>query len=120
MIKKIASIIFSSLPLIALAQIGEPAPGAPVTTITTGQGLINTVNGLTNWIFIVLMLFAVVFILLAAFSYLTAQGDDEKIKTAKNQLIYAIVAIVIGALAKTIVAVVANVVGAPGAGGVIR
>jgi hypothetical protein len=118
MIKKITSIIFSSLPLMALAQ--ETAPGAPVTTITTGVGLVATVNGLTNWIFIALMLFAVIFILLAAFSYLTAQGDDEKIKTAKNQLIYAIVAIVIGALAKTIVAVIANVVGAPGAGSVIH
>jgi len=52
------------------------------------------------------------FILYAAFIYLTAGGDPEKVKTASNQLIYAAVAIAVALVAQGIRFIVAQLVGA--------
>jgi formate-dependent nitrite reductase membrane component NrfD len=50
--------------------------------------------------FTFLIVLAIVFVLVAAFKYLTAAGDPEKVKSASHTLIYAAVAVVIAILAK--------------------
>ena len=124
MIKKIKGLapiipiaLLPFLPLSAFA-LGEQTPSgvAPVSGVQNASGLLDIVNGIINWIFVALLLLGVVFIFLAAFSYLTAQGDEEKIKSAKNELIYAIIAIVIGALAKAIVIAIASIAGSSATG----
>ena len=111
-IKSIGLVIMgSALPLLASAQ------GAPPPSQMAGAGTINTGNvggymaNLINWVFFGFIILAVIFILLAAFSYLTAGGDEEKISKAKNELIYAIIAIIIAVLAKTIVSLVVGIGG---------
>ena len=126
MIKKIKGLapiipiaLLPFLPLSAFAiGIGEQTPGnvAPVADVQNASGLLGIVDGIINWIFVALLLLGVVFIFLAAFSYLTAQGDEEKIKSAKNELIYAIIAIVIGTLAKAIVIAIASIAGSSATG----
>ncbi|KKL68087.1 hypothetical protein LCGC14_2128510, partial [marine sediment metagenome] len=58
--------------------------------------------------FLQTLLFALagIFIIIAGFQYLTAQGDPEKTKSAKNMIMYAIIAIVIGLVAFGIEAIV--------------
>lgn len=46
---------------------------------------------------------AVIMIILAGFKYITSSGDSSKITSAKNTLIYALIGLVIVALAQTIV-----------------
>ena len=46
---------------------------------------------------------AVIMIILAGFKYITSSGDSGKITSAKNTLIYALIGLVIVALAQTIV-----------------
>jgi uncharacterized membrane protein YukC len=67
---------------------------------------------IVNWIFTFFLVAAAIYIIVAAFMYLTAGGDQEQISKAKKQLIYAIIAIAIAALSKTIVAVVGSILGA--------
>ena len=50
-------------------------------------------------------------ILLATFQFLTNGGDDAKVKEANKKLLYALIAIIIGALAKGLVLVISNLVG---------
>ena len=47
----------------------------------------------------ILMALGIVFVLYAAFLYLMAQGNEERINTAKTVLIYSIVALIVGVLA---------------------
>ena len=53
---------------------------------------------------------ATLFIILAAFSYLTAGGDETKVKNAKTKLVYSLVAIAIAVVAGGVVDLVKNFV----------
>lgn len=102
-----------SLPLLSFAQnkfdpkqIGtgniQPIPD----TISTPGALVLLVNKIGSWIFTVFLVVAVIFILLAAFEYLTAKGEAEDIKKAHKMLIYSAVAVAVALLAKGLVSVV--------------
>src|SRR3989344_1106012 len=102
-----AAIALTAMPLLSLAQ-GETLPPGPSSI----EDIIDILDRLLNWMFTILMTVAVTFILYAAFVYLTAGGDPEKVKTASNQLIYAAVAIAVALVAKGIRFIVEQLVGA--------
>ena len=95
-IKKIALalpvFLITASPLIAFAQPVE----SPIQSLGDVQKVLNSV---ATWLSTFFFIIAIIFIILAAFQYLTASGDEDKIKKAKQQLIYAIVAIVVALLA---------------------
>ncbi len=88
------------LPLFAGAQ---PTLGTNITGYSDVTGIIGTVG---NWMFGIILALAVIFILYAAFLYLTSGGDEEKVGTAKKYLVYAIIAVAVAVLSKGIVMVV--------------
>ena len=59
----------------------------------------------------ILLALAVIFLIYAAFIFLTSEGTPAKIESAKNIIIYAIVAIVLGVIAKGVVMVIQTLVG---------
>ena len=88
------------LPAFASAQIW--------TSTTQIFGLGCTI---VNLLFGILIFLTIFFVILAAFKYLTASGDPEKVKAASQDLLYAAVAIVVGLLAKGIPLIVGSLVG---------
>ncbi len=92
------------LPIIAGAQALPPPPA------TTIGGVINIFCGILGWAFTILFLLAVVFVLVAAFYYLTSSGEPEKIKTANKTLLYAAVAVAIALLSRGVPFIVSNLV----------
>ncbi len=100
------------LPMAVLGQAQPPIspPAAGGFTMTSVYDILNTI---VNWFFAILIVLAVIFIFVAAFYYLTAAGDAEKVKTAHTTLIYALVAIAVALLAKGIVYLVGNIVNRP-------
>ena len=114
------SILSFALPALAAAQ-SIPTPTAPQnpTTIPQGhltslQGVLNTVCVVFDWAFYFLVALAVIFIIVAAFKYLTAAGDAEKVKGAGNTLLYAAVAVGVALLARAVPLIVASFLGASG------
>lgn len=93
-----------------MAQQNPPTGNTVVTSFSDVKNIITTVG---DWMFGILIALAAVFIMYAAFLYLTAAGDEEKLKQAKNIIVYAIVAIVVGVLARGMVVIVQNLI--PGA-----
>jgi len=85
---------------------------APLSDITDLQGLLEKVDLVTNFIFVILLVAAVIFIIIGAFQFVTAGGKPESISEARSKIIYAIVGIVIALFAKAIPAVVTNFLGA--------
>lgn len=59
-----------------------------------------------RWAFGLLIVLASVFIVYAAFEFLTSAGDAEKVKRAKNLILYAVISIAVAFLARTIVYIV--------------
>ncbi len=72
--------------------------------------LIDKILTVGDWIFNALLVIGIIVILLAGFAFLTGGGDPDKIKKARDSLMYALIGIGIGFLAKIIVKVVASVV----------
>jgi fumarate reductase subunit D len=107
------ALVTAVMPLISFAQGGSGITG--VQNLPEGVkdfgGFIKIFNTLINWIFTILLILAVFFILWAAFKYLTAGGDNEKIGSAHKILVYAVVAIAVALLAQGVRFVVAQLVG---------
>lgn len=107
------SILTVSLSNVASAQtIG----GLPITRVgpQTVGGIVDLLKGVVRWVYIIFFIVAVLFILFAAFTYLTAGGNEEKVKSAKNSLIYAAVAIVIAFLAVGFETIIGTFLTTPG------
>ncbi len=117
--KKITSFIATAglqlLPILTLAQgsgITQPVP-LPNTQGFGVQGFIGVFNTLINWLFTLLLILAVVFILIAAFLYITGGGNEEKIKKAHNYLKFAAIGIAVALLAQGVRFLISQLVGVP-------
>ncbi len=71
------------------------------------------VTAILNWAFGLLLAIAALFIIYAAFLYLTSGGDEEKVKKARQWIVYAVIAIIIAFLARAIVAIVRQLLQVP-------
>lgn len=64
-----------------------------------------------NWVLIAVGIICVVFIIVGGIRYATSGGDPEKVKSAKNTILYALIGLVIAILANVIVQIVFQVTG---------
>lgn len=102
--------------LAAAQQQFEVIPDPGRTILRGGPtGVIALLETITNWAFVLLLVLAVLFIILAAYKYLFSGGSEEAVGVAHKMIIYAVVAVAVAFLAKGIIFVVRQLV-APGAG----
>ena len=95
----IALIATLAAPLLAFAQ-----PSFSVyQNITNYTGVESFINKIASWVFGFFLALVIIFIVYAAFLFLTSGGDDEKVKTAKNYVIYAVIALAVALLARTLI-----------------
>ncbi len=114
--------VVGASPLVAAAQTCVPTAGGipcPGQTILKGgvRGVYNLIDVIANWMFVFLLIIAVLYIILAAYKYLFSGGSEEDVSSAHKMLLYAVVAIAVAFLAKGIVFVVQQLVGGGSAGG---
>ena len=69
------------------------------------------INRIAKWLNGFLIAVAAIFIVVAAFMYLTSGGNTEKVQTATRMIFYTVVAIGVAALASVIVALAKYFVG---------
>lgn len=96
--------MFKNIIPAAFAQITQVTP----TTKDPSQYILNIINKVQTLIFSVVGILAVIFIVWAGWDFLTSGGDEKKVTSAKNKLIYALVAIGVIAIAAALPAFVAN------------
>ncbi len=94
-------------------QEGASKAGGDVTTCASGTGanvsaLTKAANSLVKIFSLVVGAVAVIMIIYGGFRYITSGGDSGRVGAAKNSLIYAIVGLIIVALAQVIVHFVLN------------
>lgn len=80
---------------------------------TKSSGLVDksvtgTLGKVVNVMLWLVGIAAVIMIILAAFSYIFAQGDPKKVEGAKNQIVYALIGVVVSLLALGLVNFVLN------------
>ena len=97
----------SFLPLVVGAQAGIGTVATP--GITDLDGINTALDNIFGILQTLLFPLVAIFVIIAAFQYLTAQGDPEKTKSAKNMIIYAIIALGIALIAGGVKAIVLNI-----------
>lgn len=114
---------FLLVPALSLAQTppatppAAPAVGGPsIVPNTLQEGpykLVCLIRDVTNWIFTGFLVVAVIFILIAAYYYLIAEGNAEEVLKTHRMLIYSAVGIAVAILSRGFITVVQSVTGVP-------
>jgi cell division protein FtsW (lipid II flippase) len=86
----------SLFPFLAFAQVDSP------------EKVVDLVNTLAVWLYNILIAASVVMIIIAAFNFLSSGGDQEKVTKARQQIIYAVIAVAVAILATGIIKLVQN------------
>lgn len=88
---------FLALPALAMAQLRDYGGGTDITS------LVHSAEKLAGLVFGAI---AVICFVIAGVLFLTAQGDAEKIKTARYAVIWGFAGVIIGIVAFSIIAIV--------------
>lgn len=64
--------------------------------------LMNTMYSITDWIFVILVALAGIFIIIGAMTLLMSAGTPEKVTSGRNYIMYAAIGLIVGFLAKAI------------------
>ena len=86
----------------ALAQTG----GGP----TSIQGVVRVLNNFAGFLFVLLIGLAVIFFLLAGYKYLFFSGRADKVQEAHQMMLYGVVAVAVGVVARGVVFLVDQIV----------
>ena len=103
----ILSVLIALTPIIASAQGGI----TPVPVAAESQSLLAIIERVISFAFGFLLVIAALFIVYAAYLYLTSGGSEDGIKSARNYIIYAVIAIAIAFLARIIPFIARQVLG---------
>ena len=104
-IKTLKNRAFVSMSLFLLAAV----PLLTFAKIESLEGIQLVIKDIVGWMMNVFWVVAVGFIVWAAFNFLTAQGDAEKVQKAKKMLLYAVIAAVIVLLANGVNVILTNI-----------
>jgi len=108
-------------------QVAGPVDGTCPTEIgtincPTGAGttgsekwglfcVINTINTVVDWIFVILIALTVFFVLLGAINILTAAGDPLKLGKGRDYILWAAIGLILAFIARAVPAIVKAVMG---------
>ena len=112
--KVLASLVlvsFLAAPMVVSAGWWEDlfgAGGQPEEAPTAD--IMLTLDRITNWLFAILLLIAAIFIIVAAFYFVTASGDPDKTKKARDFVLYAMIGVLVAFAAKGLVILVSRMV----------
>ncbi len=109
--KKILVLLFLGLMLLPsgiLATVTPPADpgGGPDATISDVTEVWTLIIAVRNWLFAILGVVVVIMLGVAAFQFITASGNDEKIGNARKMVTYALIGVAVMLLAGGVIALV--------------
>lgn len=105
--KAVTIVIGSSFALAASAAT------APTNIINNADSVVSLLCVGLNWMFYILIVLSIIMVLIAAYIYLTSNGEPEKVNKATKTLTYVAIAIVVAILAKGVPVIIGDILGAP-------
>lgn len=102
------------LPAFASAQLTIPGVTGGTSGSPSGPPSVNVMEVLdriVNWLFAILLIVAVIFLIVAAFYFVTAMGDDAKVSKARMMVLWALVGVLVALVSKGLVGLVQTIVG---------
>ena len=77
------------------SDVAPPGVGVP----KKGADLLKKIETMGSWTFAILMTISIIFVIVAAFEFVTGQGNAEKMSGARQKLIYAAIGIGVALIA---------------------
>ena len=74
--------------------------------------LLNTLYNITDWIFLVLVALAGIFVIIGAMTLLMAAGDPTKVSSGRSYILFAMMGLLVAFLAKAVPNIVKMIMGA--------
>ena len=105
--KIILSLISASLlavPMIILAQGGGGGPAVAPTL-----DVMQTLNNIVNWLFSILLIVAAIFLIIAGYHFIVAQGDPDRLKKARDMVLWSLIGVLTAFAAKGLVVLVERI-----------
>jgi hypothetical protein len=99
-------------PALAAAQVpGVDMPGITPPSCSDPPNVMEVLDRIVDSLFAILLVVAAIAITVAAYYFVTASGEPDKVKKARDFVIYALVGVLLAFLAKGLIYLVANIVG---------
>jgi len=95
---------FLTLPLLVGAL--TPAPQDPSAT-----SFPQMIDNISRWLLGLLLAVAVIFLIIAGYYFVTARGDPDKVKTARDFVLYAFIGVVVGLAAYALITFAGTILG---------
>ena len=98
---------------IIIGNLECPSKGTDVNYDSETQGiccLANSVYRIADWAFSALILVVTFLVIAGGFNIMTGSGDETKTKAGRNMITYAIIGLIVAALAKAIPSIALNII----------
>ncbi len=99
----LSMIIAVGIPTLALAQSKEDIKQGVDITGTESTSVDKAVKSAIDILSVVVGVIAVIMVIIGGLKYVTSNGDSNSISSAKNTIIYALIGIVVVAIAQSVV-----------------
>ena len=90
--------------------LGEDPGNCPDCVVQETASPMKTLDAVLNWLFTILMAFAGIMIVVAAFYFVTASGNPETVAKARQFIIYALIGVIVALLARGMLWLVSRMV----------
>lgn len=98
-------------PAIVLANDNDNANGAEAwPAIESPQDLIKILDTVARWLMTIVFIVAAIFIVVAAYRFVTSGGDPMQVTSARQAILYALIGVAVALLAWGIVQVVKSII----------
>jgi len=74
--------------------------------------ILDTIYTIVDWVFYIVLAFAIIFVSLGAYYIMSAGGDPGKVNTGRNYILYAIIGLIVGLIAKSMPYIAKSIIGA--------
>jgi prolipoprotein diacylglyceryltransferase len=71
--------------------------------ITGYQDFIHVIEKASRWLYGIILAVAVLFVLVGAWKFLKSGGDPKDVESAKNQVLYAVIAVIVAVFSKSLI-----------------
>lgn len=111
---------FSVICVLFLAVLAQDALAQLPTQIPQNLTISQVLERVADYMFWLLLLVSVVFFIIAAYEFVTSMGDPERVKKARNMILYGLIGLIVAFSARALVYLIASALGvgpqAPGQG----
>lgn len=104
-------LILASLLVVPVAVLGaDVTPPSGDYTLPENADPFLVLETISDWLFAILLTVAAICFILAGFNFITSSGDPEKVGSARQYVLYALIGVLVAFLAKGLIALVNNLV----------